>query len=149
MMGGICLSLNGIEFIQSLIRPTLCVLNPRSPDAMAQYATHTLMISPGSLLEVRSRQRLNHTRTLTKSRSENPVGVYEHAVFQRDDDELRTLESSLDESTDILCVREIEGCINLVENVHWCWLELQECHDEGDCDERSAQCQQSLISNGK
>ena len=59
------------------------------------------------LLEVRGGQGLDHTGALAEAGAEDAVGVLEHAVFQRHDDELRTLEPGFDEAADILRVRQI------------------------------------------
>lgn len=82
------------------------------------------------LLRVRRRQCLNHTGTFTKPRLENAVGILEHAILERHNNELRSLESGLDQATDILRVRQVESGVDLVENVHWRWLELQKRHDQ-------------------
>lgn len=87
--------------------------------------------SIASLAEIRRRQRLNHTRALGEPGAEDAVGVLEHAVFERDDDELGALEPCLDETADVLGVRQVQRGVNLVEDVHWRWLELQKGHDEG------------------
>lgn len=89
------------------------------------------------LLEVRSRQRLHHTRALGEPGAEDAVGVLEHAILERDDDELGALEARLDETADVLRVRQVEGCVDLVEDVHGSWLKLQKSHDEREGDEGS------------
>jgi hypothetical protein len=53
------------------------------------------------------RKRLDSTSSIHKPRPENSICVLEHAVLQTNDDELRTLESSLDQAADILCVRQV------------------------------------------
>lgn len=55
-----------------------------------------------SLLHIRWRESLHHTGTFAEASAENAVRVLEHAVFQTDDDELRALESGLDETADVL-----------------------------------------------
>lgn len=79
---------------------------------------------------------MNDTGTLAEASAENAVGILEHAILERDDDELGSLESGLDESTDVLCVGQIQGSIDLVKNVHGRGLELQEGHDQGQGNQR-------------
>ena len=100
---------------------------------MHDQASHRSLAS----LEIRRRKRLHNRSTIHKPRSEDSVCVLEHAVFQTDDDELTALESGLDQSADILRVRQIQSSIYFVEDVHGCWLELKEGHDEGEGDEGS------------
>ena len=76
-------------------------------------------------------QRLDDTRPFTESGPENPIGILEHPVFQADNDELGALEPSLYQPTNILSVRQIQRCIDFVEDVHWRRFKLQESHYEG------------------
>lgn len=99
--------------------------NPRY--AMQNLSTHSL--------EIRRSQRLHHTSTLREPRPENPIRVHEHTIFQTDNNKLTALKPGLDEATDVLGMRKIEGGVDFVEDIHGCWLELQESHDEGDGDE--------------
>ena len=55
-------------------------------------------------LKVSRRESLNDRRSLRESRAENTIGILEHAVLQRHNNELRALESSLDEAANILGV---------------------------------------------
>ena len=64
----------------------------------------TLAVLPVHSLKVRRSQSLDHTCTFNESRPEYPVGILEHTIFQTDNDELRSLESCLDESANVLCV---------------------------------------------
>jgi hypothetical protein len=64
---------------------------------------------------------LNNTCAFTESRSKDPIGILEHAIFQTDDDELTALEPRFDEPANVLCVGQIQSSIDLVENVHWCY----------------------------
>lgn len=82
------------------------------------------------LFHIGRSQRLHNAVPLAESCPEDAVGVLEHAVLQRDDDELRSLEAGLDQTADVLRVRHIEGSVNLVQNVHRCRFELQERHDQ-------------------
>jgi hypothetical protein len=70
-------------------------------------------------------KRLNSTSSIRKPRPENPICVLEHAILQTDDDELGTFEPSLDQAADILCMRQIQSSIDLIENVHGRWFELK------------------------
>lgn len=83
------------------------------------------------LLEIRCRQRLDVTCSFAEPRPEDAVGILEHAVLERDDDELGALETCLDQATNVLCMRQIQSGINLVQDVHGSGLELEEGHDEG------------------
>lgn len=88
-------------------------------------------------IEIRPSQRLNNTRPLRKPRFENPIRILEHAVFQTNHNELRALESCLDEAANVLGVRFVERGVDFVEDVHGCWFELEERHDEGEGNERA------------
>jgi hypothetical protein len=68
---------------------------------------------------------------------EKYVGIREQALLQADDDELAALESVPEELADVLCMRQVKRRIDLVEDVHRRRLELQERHDERECNERS------------
>ena len=74
-----------------------------------------------SLLHIRRRKGLDHTRTIHEPRSEDAVGICEHAVLQTDDDELTAAESRANESANVLGVREIESGVDLIKNVHGRW----------------------------
>lgn len=87
------------------------------------------------LFHISRGQRLDNTSSFTEPRPENPVRVLEHAIFQGDNNKLRTLEARLDQSTDILSVGKIKGSIHFVQDIHWRRLELKERHDERDGDE--------------
>jgi hypothetical protein len=64
--------------------------------------THSRHFPSTSLLHIRWRQRLHHTGTFAETSAEDAIRVLEHAVLQTDDDELRALETRLDETADIL-----------------------------------------------
>ena len=81
------------------------------------------------LLQVCRRQRLHHTRALAKPRLEYPISILEHAILQTNNDELRSFESRLDQTADVLRMRKIESGVYFVEDVHGCWLELEQCHN--------------------
>ena len=51
-------------------------------------------------------------------RPEDDVRVVEHALLERDDDELRRLEVGAEHHADVLRVRQVEGGIDLVQNIH-------------------------------
>lgn len=76
------------------------------------------------LPHIRRGQSLNHACSFAKARSEDSVGVLKHAVLETDDNELRTLEPCLNETTNVLRMREIQSSVNLVENIHWRGFEL-------------------------
>jgi hypothetical protein len=66
--------------------------------------THTNTPRHLSLLHIRRRKSLNHTRAIHESCPENAVCVREHAVLQTDDDKLTAAESCADQTTDVLSV---------------------------------------------
>lgn len=92
--------------------------NPRN--SRNAYNENQLHVS----FHVSRRKRLDSTGPIRKPRPKDPICILEHAILQTDDDELGALESSLDQSTDVLCVRQIQSGVNLIENVHGSWLEL-------------------------
>jgi hypothetical protein len=55
-----------------------------------------------SLLHIRRRESLDHTRTIHEPCPENAVRVCEHAVLQTDDDELTAAEARADQAADVL-----------------------------------------------
>ena len=86
-------------------------------------------------------ERLLHdtddTCPFTKSCPEYTICVLEHTILQTDDNKLTSLESRLDQSTDVLGMTQIKRGINFVENIHGRWLELEEGKNEGEGDKRS------------
>lgn len=106
---------------------------PHTPNSQiaSNQTSSTRRITP-RLLHVCWRQRLHHTGTLAEARSEDTIGILEHAILETDDDELRALESRLDEATDVLGVGQIESGVDFVKNVHRCWLELEKSHNQGE-----------------
>lgn len=65
-------------------------------------------------------------------RPEEHVGVIEHAVLEADHDELRVLEVVLEHLSDVLRVGEVEGGVNLVQDVEGRRLEEEQGEDEGE-----------------
>ena len=76
------------------------------------------------------RQSLDHARPFAEPRLEYAVRILEHSIFQAHDDELRALELRLDETSNVLRVRQVESGVDLVQDVHRCRLELEQGHDE-------------------
>lgn len=92
------------------------------------------------------------------------VGVGEEALLQRDDDlpasaqstpstthELRALEAGAEEVADVLRVREVEGRVDLVEDVHGRRAVLEQGHDQRERDERAlaaGELGQALLPDG-
>lgn len=68
--------------------------------------------------------------SIDKLRAEEHVGVLEHALLERHDDELRVLEVVFDHRANILCVAQVERRIHLVQNVHRCRFEEQQRKDQ-------------------
>lgn len=85
----------------------------------------------GQLFQLPGRHHRDDTGAFTKSRPKNPICVLEHAVLQTDNDKLRILKPSLNDSTDVLGVGQIEGGVDFVKNVHGCRLELQKSENKG------------------
>ena len=90
-------------------------------------------------------QSLHDTCSLTESCPEDTVRVLEHAVLQRDNDELGSLKPGLDQTTDVLCVRQVQSSVHFVENVHRRGFELQESHDQRQSDKGSVQVRISRV----
>lgn len=88
-------------------------------------------------LKIRSSQRLNNTSPLTKPRPKDAIGILKHAILQTNNNKLTALEPGFDQSSNILCMWQIERSVYLVENVHGRWLELEQGHDERQGDEGS------------
>ena len=107
--------------------------------------THPSALPIISLLHIRRREGLDHTRTIHKPHPENAVGICEHAILQTNDDELTAAESRANEPANVLGVREIESGVDLVENVHGCWGVLEQGEDEGEGDEGSVDIVSSEI----
>lgn len=81
---------------------------------------------------------MDDTRSFTEPGPEDPVRVLEHTILKRDDDELRSFEPGLDQTTDVLRVRQVKRSIDFVQNVHRSGFELQESHDQREGDQRSS-----------
>lgn len=64
------------------------------------------------------------------------IGIIEHAVLERDNDELRFSEVGAKHLPDVLCVREIESCVYFIQNVDRSWLEEKEREDERESNQR-------------
>ncbi len=71
------------------------------------------------------RHDTDHTRALAEPGPEDSIRILEHAIFQTHNNELTALEPCLDQSADILRMREVQCGIDLVENVHRGGLELE------------------------
>ena len=80
------------------------------------------------------RQRLNNTRAIHKPGPEDPIRIRKHAVLETDDDELAAAEARADQAADVLRVRQVEGGVDFVQDVHGCGGVLQEGEDEGKGD---------------
>lgn len=90
-------------------------------------------------------QSLHDTCSLTESCPEDTVRVLEHAVLQRDNDELGSLKPGLDQTTDVLCVRQVQSSVHFVQNVHRSGFELQESHDQRQSNKGSVQVSVSRV----
>ena len=67
------------------------------------------------MLRRRPRDRRHAVHEL---RPEDDVRVVEHALLERDDDELRRLEVGPEHDADVLRVGQVEGRVYFVEDVH-------------------------------
>ena len=72
---------------------------------------------------------------VAKPHAEEDVGVGEEALFERDDDELCTVEAGVEERANVLSVGQVECGVDLVEDVHQRRFELHQYHDQRQCDE--------------
>ena len=61
---------------------------------------------------------------------EKYVGVVPHALLQRYDQELRLRKVFLQHHTDILCVGQVQGRIDLIQNIQRSRLESQQRQDQ-------------------
>ena len=55
--------------------------------------------------------------------------ILKEPLLQRDDQELRVLEMLGDHDSDILSVRLVKGCIDLIKDVKRGWLKLKKSQD--------------------
>jgi hypothetical protein len=78
--------------------------------------------------------RLHNTRAVHKARPKNAIRILKHAVLQTDYNKLTPFEPRFEQAADILGMAEIEGGVDLVEDVHRGWFELQESHYEREGD---------------
>ena len=88
--------------------------------------------------------------TVDKLCAKEDVGIVEHAVLERDDNELGVLEVSLEHEPDILRVRQIQRRVHLVQNVERGWPEQQEAEDKAESYQRplpTRQLGQGLFPN--
>ena len=77
-----------------------------------------------TLLEIRRRQGLYHTRPFTEPRPEYAIRVLEHPILQTDNNKLAALKPGLDQAPDILGMRKVQGCVDFVQYVHGRRFEL-------------------------
>ena len=64
---------------------------------------------------------------------------WEQALFEQNNNESGALEPGMEEPANVLCVREVEGSINFIEDIYWGGFELKEGHDEWEHYQRPAQ----------
>lgn len=82
--------------------------------------------------QIRRRERLHDASPFTKPGAENSIRILKHAILQTDYNELTTFKPGFDKATNILGVAEVEGSVYFVQDVHWCWFELEEGENEGE-----------------
>jgi len=82
---------------------------------------------------------------------EENIGVVKHAIFERDHDELRVSEVGSQHLPNVLCVREVQGCIHLIKDIKRGWLEEQQRENERECHQRSERWERtrSIMTQGK
>ena len=80
---------------------------------------------------------LDDTRAVSEACTKEDVSVREEALLERDDDKLRATKTRAKERANMLCMRKIKRGVDLVQYVHRRWLELQQCHDQRERDQRA------------
>jgi hypothetical protein len=83
------------------------------------------------------RSSLYNRRPITEFCAEEHIGIRKKAFFKRNDDELRAFEPRAEQLTDMLGMGQVQGCVNLIQNIHGCRLELKQGHDEGKSNQGS------------
>jgi hypothetical protein len=73
---------------------------------------------------------LDNRRAVAEFGLEQDIRVCEETFLQRNDNELRAFESRSEELANVLGMGQIEGGVDLVEDVHGCRLELEQSHDQ-------------------
>ena len=86
------------------------------------------LIIQGRITALRS--SFDDASAITESRAEKHIRVRKQTLFQRDNDELCPAEPCSEERADVLRVREVQCCVDLVQDVHWRGLELKQRHDQ-------------------
>lgn len=69
----------------------------------------------------------NHTGPLTEPRPKHAIRILKHAILQTHHNELTPLKPRLDQSPNILCMRQVQRRVHLVQDIHRRGLELKEC----------------------
>jgi len=75
------------------------------------------------------RRSFGDASSVAESRAEMDVRIPEESLFERDDDELHAAEPCAAERADVLHVREVQCCVDLVQDVHRRGLESKRRHD--------------------
>lgn len=68
---------------------------------------------------IRRRKRLNNTRAIHEPRPKYAIRIRKHSIFQTDNDKLTAFEPRPDQAANILRMREIECCVDFVQDIHW------------------------------
>lgn len=71
---------------------------------------------------------VNRADSIPELCSKQHIRICKHALLQTDYNKLASLEAVLEELANILCVIQIQGCIDFIENVHRGRLELEQRH---------------------
>jgi hypothetical protein len=116
--------------MHSIDHEVLCGDSPRRPSRSPRFLRVVVRVVVVQCAITALGRTLHDTRTIAEARPEKDIGIRKQPLLQGHHDELRTLEPCTEQLADVLCMRQIEGGVDLIEDVHWCWLELQESHDE-------------------
>mmetsp|Transcript_761 Transcript_761/g.2465 ORF Transcript_761/g.2465 Transcript_761/m.2465 type:complete len:274 (+) Transcript_761:1157-1978(+) len=99
----------------------------------------------------RAGHRASHgANAIHKLGPEEDVGVVEHPLLERHDDELRVGEVALEHRADVLRVGQVQRGIDLVQDVHGCRFEEKHGQHEGEGNERplsAAELRQRVFPN--
>ena len=76
------------------------------------------------------RRPFGDASSVAESCAEKDVRIPEESLFERDDNELHAAEPCAEERADVLHVREVQCCVDLVHDVHRRGLESKQRHDQ-------------------
>ena len=82
-------------------------------------------------------EALNGAAILDEGDLKEHIRILEEAFLQRHDEELACLEVFPDHQADVLCMRKVQCRVDLIQNVHWGRVILEQCKDETESQKRS------------